>query len=143
MLTRRDGHVLPQGACVGAGGTADRVDADAVHPRCPQQHRAPERLERLGAVAGALVGDPHATRAGEPDRLRHIGGRLGHYNDCGPLVDGQVPGLACLVIADVARGENLAGDRCPQRFQVAADNGVRGGHCFSAFRSKLAGTAKR
>jgi hypothetical protein len=129
MLTRRDRHVLPQGAGLGAGGTADRVDADAAHPRCPQQHGAPERLECLGAVAGALGGDPHAMRAGEPDRLRHVPGRFGHHDDRGPLVGGQVPGLACLVIVGVAHGENPAGDRRPQRFQVAADNGVRGSHC--------------
>jgi hypothetical protein len=143
MLTRRDRHVRPQGAGFGAGGTVDRVDAHAAHPRCPQQHRALEGLERLGAVAGALGGDPYAERAGEPDRLRHVGGRLGHHDDCGPLVGGQVPGLACLVIAGVARDENPAGDRRPQRFQIAGGDGVQGGHCSLPFARSSPGTAKR
>jgi hypothetical protein len=33
-----------------------------------------KRLERLGAVAGALRGDPHPVGAGLPDRLGHVGG---------------------------------------------------------------------
>jgi hypothetical protein len=61
----------------------------------------------------------------------------------GPLRYLPAPGLACLVIADVAGGENVAGDRQPQRFQVAAGDGVRGSHCYLSFVHSSPGTAKR
>ena len=145
MLPGRDGHVLPQGAGFGAGGASGRVDAHAAHPHGPQQHRIFQRLERLRAVAGALRGDPHPAGTGEPDRLYHVGGRLGHHDDSGTLVGGEVPRLPRLVIAVVARGENVAGNRGPQRFQVAAGDGVRGGHAPMPFLDahRSPGTAKR
>jgi uracil-DNA glycosylase len=80
------------------------------HARRPQQHRAVERLERLGAVAGALRGDPHPVSAGVPDRLGQVGGRPGRHDNGGPLVHGQVPPLAGLVIAGLAPDEDLARD---------------------------------
>lgn len=54
--------------------------------------------------------------AGVPDRLGHVGGRLGLYGNRGPLVHGQVPCLARLVVAGLARDENLARDSRPQGF---------------------------
>jgi hypothetical protein len=133
MLPGRASHVLPQGAGFGAGGASGGVDTHAAHPHGPQQHRVPQRLERLRTVAGALRGDPHPPGAGKPDRLHHVGGRLGHHDDSGPLVGGEVPCLPRLVIAVVARGENVARNRGPQRFQVAAGDGVGGGHALSPF----------
>ena len=44
-------------------------------------------------MAGALRGDAHPVGAGVPDRLGHVGGRLGLHDDRGPLVHGQVPRL--------------------------------------------------
>jgi hypothetical protein len=108
-----DGHVLPLGTGFGAGGAGVRVHAHASHPRRPEQHRALQRLERLRAVAGALRGDPHPVRAGKPHRVHHVGGRLGHHGGGGPLVGGEVPRSARLVVAGLARDENLAGDRSP------------------------------
>ena len=130
VLCCRDDHVLPHRAGLGAGGAGSRVNADLPHPRRPQQHRAVERLERRGAVAAALRGDPHPVGAGVPDRLGHAGGRPGLYDNGGPLVHGQVPCLARLVVAGLARGENLARESRPQGFQIAVGNGVLDGHCF-------------
>jgi hypothetical protein len=106
--------------------TSHRLAMRAVDPhrRRPQQHRAVERFERRGAVAGALRGDPHRAGAGAPDRPGHVGGRLGLYDNRGPLVHGQVPCLARLVVAGLARDENLARDSRPQGFQVAVGTGV-------------------
>jgi hypothetical protein len=89
-----------------------------------------QRLERAGAVAGALWGDPDPAGAGVPDRLGHVGGRPGLHDHGGPLVHGQVPRLARLVVADLARLEYLARDSRPQSFQAATGNGVRSVHCF-------------
>jgi len=58
------------------------------------------------------------------DRLGYIGSRLGHYDNCGSLVHSQVPRLPRTVVAVLARHENAAGDRGPQRFQVTADDSV-------------------
>ena len=130
VLGGRDGHVLPHRAGLGAGGAGGRVDADPAHPRRPEQHRAVQRFERSGAVAGALRGDPDPVGAGVPDRLGHVGGRPGLHDNGGPLVHGQVPRLARLVIAGLARDENLARDSRPQGFQAAAGGDVRSVHCF-------------
>jgi Insertion element 4 transposase N-terminal len=127
---RRDDHVLPHRAGPGAGGAGSRVNAGLPHPRRPQQHRAVQRLERRGAVTGALRGDPHPAGAGVPDRLDHVAGRPGDHGNGGALVHGQVPRPARLVVAGLAQDENLARDRRPQRFQVAAGNGVRDVHSF-------------
>ena len=54
----------------------------------PQQHRAVQRFERSGAVAGALRGDPDPVDAGEPDRPGNIGGRPRLHDYGGPLVHG-------------------------------------------------------
>ena len=129
VLCCRDDHVLPHRAGLGAGGAGSRVNVDLPHARRPQQHRAVERFERRGAVAGALRGDPHRAGAGVPDRLGHVGGRLGLYDNGGLLVHGQVPCLARLVVAGLARDENLRDSR-PQGFQVAVGNGVLDGRCF-------------
>jgi hypothetical protein len=130
VLGGRDGHVLPHRAGLGAGGAGGRVDVHCAHACRPQQHRAVQRFERSGAVAGALRGDPDPVGAGVPDRLGHVGGRPGLHDNGGPLVDGQVPRLARLVIAGLARDENLARDSRPQAFQVAAGSDVRSVHCF-------------
>jgi hypothetical protein len=74
VLAGGDGHVLPLGAGFGAGGAGGRVDVDAPHaPRLEQDHIL-ERLERHGAVAGALRRDPHPLRARELHGLDEIGG---------------------------------------------------------------------
>ncbi|HEY6315385.1 MAG TPA: hypothetical protein VIY52_31900 [Streptosporangiaceae bacterium] len=130
VLACRDDHVLPHRSGLGTGGAGSRVNADLSHARRPQQHRAVERFERRGAVAGALRGDPHAAGAGVPDRVDHVGGRPGLHNNRGALVHGQVPRLARLVVAGLARDENLARNSRPQRFQVAVGNGVLDVHCF-------------
>ena len=75
-------------------------------------------------MTGALRGDPHPPGPGEPDRLHHVGGRLRHYDESRPLVGGQVPRLPRLVIAGLAQGEDVAGNRGPQRFQIAAGHAV-------------------
>ena len=54
VLCCRDDHVLPHRAGLGAGGAGSRVNVDLPHARRPQRHRAVERFERRGAVAGAL-----------------------------------------------------------------------------------------
>jgi hypothetical protein len=130
VLGGRDGHVLPHRAGPGAGGAGRWVDVHRPHACRPQQHRAVERFERPGAVAGALRGDPDPVGAGVPDRLGHVSGRPGLHHDGGPLVHGRVPRLARLVVADLARHEDLTRDSRPQGFQAAAGNGVRSVHCF-------------
>ena len=130
VLAGRDDHIFPHRAGLGAGGAGSRFNVDLPHARRPQQHRAVERLERPGAVAGTLRGDPHAVGAGVPDRLDHVGGRPGLHDSAGALVHGQVPRLPRLVIAGLARDENLARDSRPQGAQAPAGNGVRGVHCF-------------
>ena len=81
----------------------------------------------------------------EEDRVHYAGGRPGHHHDGRPLVGGEVPRPPRLVIADLARGENAAGNRGPQRSQVAAGDGVRGGHVPLPFLDAHSspGTAKR
>ena len=147
MLAGRDGHVLPLGAGFGAGGAGGRVNLHPPHARRPQQHRAFERLERRGAVAGALRGDPHPLRGGELHRAGHVGGGLGEHNGGRPLVGEEVPRLAGVVVAVLARDENVAGDRGPQRLGDVAGKGVWRGHCFlqvnGAEGSRFAGFALR
>ena len=130
MLAGRDGHVRPTPRRPRRGRCGQPGRCGPPHARRPQQHRAVERLERLGAVAGALRGDPHAVGAGVPNRLDHVGGRPGDHDNGGPLVHGQVPRLARLVIAGLARDENLARNSRPQGMQAAAGHGVRDVHCF-------------
>jgi hypothetical protein len=129
VLPGRYRHVLPLGARTGPGGTGRGIDIHPPHARCPEQHCVPQRLERLGAAAGALRRDPHPLRAGEPDRLHHVGGGLGHHDGSRPLVHGQVPRPTRRVIASVAGDENVAGDGGPQRFRGAGHD-IRGVHCF-------------
>jgi hypothetical protein len=125
VLGRPVGHVLPYRASLGAGGAGGRVDVHFPHACRPQQHGAVQRFERSGAVAGALRGDPDPLGAGVPDRQSHVGGRPGFHDDGGPLVHGQVPRLTGLVVAGLARHENLTCDSRPEGFQAAAGSDVR------------------
>jgi len=86
VLGGGDGHVLPFGARLGAGDAGRRMDVDAPHARRLEQHRAVQRLQRHGAVAGAPRSDAHPLRAGELHRSDHIGGRLGEHDSRRPLV---------------------------------------------------------
>src|SRR5580658_1646361 len=130
MLAGRDGHVLPLGARFGAGGAGGRVNLHPAHPRRLEQDRVFERLERRGVVAGPLRGDPHSLRGGELHRAGHVGGGLGEHNGSRLLVGEEVPRLAGVVVAVLARDENVADDGGPQRLGDVVGKGVWRGHCF-------------
>jgi hypothetical protein len=78
---------------------------------------------------------------GVPDRVNHVSGRPGLHDEGGPLVDSQIPRLARLVVADLARHEYLAPDSRSQGVQAAAGNGVRSIHCFLPSFLRIGGDA--
>src|SRR5262249_37194655 len=123
--------VLPRSRLPGPGRVSSAPShfliASAI---CPQQHRALERLERLGAVAGAPRGAPPPPRPGEPPRGHHVARHPRGHVDGGPLVSGEVPRLARLVITEVTGDEDLTADGGPQCFGGAVGDGGRGIHGF-------------
>ena len=59
---------------------------------------------------GALRCDAHPLRAGKPDRLDDVGSGLGEDDGSRPLVGGEIPRSARLVVAAVAWYEDVTGD---------------------------------
>ena len=108
LLGRRLHDLEPQDAGLDASGQVVRVDLHCAHAGRLQQDGVLERPERCGVVAGALRGDAKPALAGEVDRRDHVVGGLGVDDRGGPLVDGEVPRLAGLVPALVARRDDLA-----------------------------------
>ena len=61
-------------------------------------------------MAGALDADPEAVVAGEADGAGDVGRVVGDRDGGRMLVDGQVPGEACLVPAGVPGSMEIAGE---------------------------------
>ena len=63
-----------------------------------------------GAVTGALDGDPEADGARVVDGRDDVVDGLGEGDRGGPLIDGEVPGAARLVVAGVpGKAEDVGG----------------------------------
>ena len=88
-----------------------RVDLDAGHPGGVDQKGAVEEVVP-GAVAGALHGDPEADGARVVDGRDDVVDGLGEGDRGGPLVDGEVPGAARLVVAGVPGEAEDVGGGC-------------------------------
>jgi hypothetical protein len=109
--------------------------------RAVSSSRAPSS-DAIGSAPWPVpCGAMRIPRAGKPDGPRHIGGRLGEHNGGRPLVDGQVPRPARLVVAMITRDQNVAGDGSAQRHHGAMGCGVRHVHLTHPSRFIAAGYA--
>ena len=95
-----------------AGGdrAAVGVDRDRRQRREVDDDAVVDRAEAGGAVPAATDGERHVVAPGEPDAGRDIVGRRGADDDARAAVDHAVVHGPSLVVARVARPDQLAGD---------------------------------
>ena len=95
---------LPERAALDPDDPAGRVGDHGVHRAGAYDDHVVEALrgQRAGVVAGALRGDAQAHLRGDADHGAHLGGGVGAGDRGGALVDGDVPGQSCCVVAGVA-----------------------------------------
>ena len=123
VLARGVGDLAGQSARLDPGDPCGGIDADRSHPRGLQQHRAVDRPEGPGAVAGRLRGNAQPVLERELDHGADVVG-AGRLDDhIGALVDRQVPGPAGVVPAGIARPGQRAGEPRAELGEV-----VRGRH---------------
>jgi hypothetical protein len=102
MLAGRPSHVLPLGARFGAGGAGGWVNLHPPH-RVRLSGIASSSGSRDGEPSGPLRGVSYPLRTGELHRTGHVDGGLGEHDGNRPLVDEEVPRVARVVAAALAR----------------------------------------
>lgn len=117
--------VGPDRAGLDAGAAAGCVDLDGAQTLGLDEDRVLKRVDRAGAVAGSLRGDPQAVDACELDHGDDIGGRLDQGDGERTLVDGKVPGAAGLVPARVAGDDQVAVEAGAERVDVDSARRLR------------------
>jgi hypothetical protein len=100
----------PADARADARSTRLDVDVDVLQRVGAQQQGLLEPVDRAGVVARGLRGDPKPALGCVADRRGHVVGVRHADEGCGPLVVGEVEGLARGVPAVVALDEDAAMD---------------------------------
>jgi hypothetical protein len=102
-------EVAPDRAGADPGVPRLGVDLDSAQARGPDQEGAVEADQRIGAVTGALHGDPQPPRPGRRDRLGDLRRVVREGDRRRSLVEQEVEGAAVLVVGGGAGAKQLTG----------------------------------
>ena len=133
VLGRGVDDLLPEDAGAGAGLPRLDVDLDVAQRGHANQDGIGQVAERPDAVTGALRGDAQAVGRREAHDRLHVGGVLGDDDQCGVLLEGQVPGRTRFIPALVSGSQDGAANCMAERRDIDAGGGVRSSQCGPRF----------
>src|SRR5581483_6416996 len=124
LLGGRLDDVRPDRAGLHADTASRSVDLDPAHALGLDEDRVFERTDRAGAVTGSLRRNPQAVDAREVDDRDDVVGRLDQGDGERALVDGEVPGAACLVPPRVVGDDQVAREAGAKGMDVDSARGL-------------------